>query len=123
MIEVSLFDKKVGVLEKRKEGTIFDFFESFRAAPLPLSPYKLDSELKMKYNYFDSMYANGMPGIFEDSMPDGYGAMMMQKHFKQKNHTATITPLQKLAFVGNDGIGALEYTPSEEFSGILVSFP
>jgi len=115
MIEVSLFGNKLGVLEQRKEGIFFDFYESFRARPLPISPYKLDPEVKMNYNYFDSMYADGMPGICNDSMPDGYGEMLMLKHFKQKQITGMITPLQKLAFVGNDAIGALEYTPSENY--------
>ncbi|MDQ7061866.1 MAG: type II toxin-antitoxin system HipA family toxin [Sulfurimonas sp.] len=115
MIEVSLFGNKVGVLEQRKEGIFFDFYESFRASSLPISPYKLDPEIKMKYNYFDSMFADGLPGIFNDSMPDGYGAMMMLKHFGQKQSTGMLTPLQKLAFVGTDGIGALEYTPCEEY--------
>ncbi|MDF1875661.1 type II toxin-antitoxin system HipA family toxin [Sulfurimonas sp. SAG-AH-194-I05] len=115
MIEVSLFGNKVGVLEQRKEGIFFDFYDSFRAKALPISPYKLDPEVKMKYNYFDSMFADGMPGIFNDSMPDGYGAILMLKYFKQKKHTGIITPLQKLAFIGTDGIGALEYTPSENY--------
>ena len=115
MIEVSIFGNKVGILEQRKEGIFFDFYESFRANPLPISPYKLDPEVKMKYNYFDSMYTDGMPGIFNDSMPDGYGAMLMLKHFRQKQPSGMITPLQKLAFVGTDGIGALEYTPCEEY--------
>jgi len=119
MIEVSIFGNKIGILEQRKEGIFFDFYESFRSNALPISPYKLDPEIKMKYNYFDSMFANGMPGIFNDSMPDGYGAQMMLKHFKQKQHSGIITPLQKLAFVGTDGIGALEYTPCEEYSDIF----
>lgn len=115
MIEVSLFGNKVGILEQRKEGILFDFYESFRINSLPISPYKLDPEIKMKYNYFDSMYANGLPGIFNDSLPDGYGAMMMLKHFRQKQGNSKVTTLQKLAFVGTDGIGALEYTPSESY--------
>ena len=119
MIEVSLFGDKVGVLEQRKEGVFFDFYESFRLNPLPISPYKLDPDVKMKYNYFDSMFANGMPGIFNDSMPDGYGAQMMLKHFRQKQKSGMITPLQKLAFVGSDGIGALEYAPSENYHDIF----
>ena len=119
MIEVSLYGNKVGVLEQRKEGIFFDFYESFRAKPLPISPYKLDPEVKMNYNYFDSMFAKGMPGIFNDSMPDGYGEMLMLKHFKQKQTTGMITPLQKLAFVGDDAIGALEYTPSENYHDLF----
>jgi len=113
MIEVSLYGNKVGILEQRKEGIFFDFYDSFRSHPLPISPYKLDPQVKMTYNYFDSMFANGMPGIMHDSMPDGYGAMMMQKYFRQLQGSSIVTPLQKLAFVGTDGIGALEYTPSQ----------
>ena len=115
MIEVSLFGNKIGILEERKEGIFFDFYESFRINPLPISPYKLDPKVKMKYNYFDSMYANGLPGIFNDSLPDGYGAMMMLKHFRQKQGASMVTTLQKLAFVGSDAIGALEYSPSQEY--------
>lgn len=119
MIEVSVFGNKVGVLEQRKEGIFFDFYESFRANQLPISPYKLDPKIKMKYNYFDSMFANGMPGIFNDSMPDGYGAMLMRKYFKQKQGAGMVTPLQSLAFVGNDGIGALEYSPCEDYHDLF----
>jgi len=119
MIEVSLFGKRVGVLEQRKEGILFDFYEDFRSHPLPISPYKLDPEVKMNYNYFDSMFAEGMPGVINDSMPDGYGAMLMLKYSRQKQISGKITSLHKLAFVGNDGIGALEYTPSDNYHDLF----
>lgn len=114
MIIASIYGQDIGVLREGKNGIEFEFFESFDYDALPISPLVMNPKNKTLYNYFDNMHTKGMPGIFEDSMPDGFGARLMREYFLKIQGGQTITQLQKLAFVGADGMGAIEYTPSVE---------
>jgi serine/threonine-protein kinase HipA len=59
---------------------------------------------------------DGLPGIFADSLPDSFGNIAVREYFKRK-YKATqlkLSPLEKLAYVGSNGIGAIEYKPAME---------
>ena len=56
-------------------------------------------------------------GIFEDSLPDGYGRYLLSRLLrKQGINDSTLTPVQRLSIIGNSGMGALSYIP-ESFPG------
>lgn len=119
MITASIFGNKIGVLSDGANGIEFEYYPEFENLNLPISPFKLNIKDKRYYNKYDHMATNGMPGIFLDSMPDGYGAKLMRRYFQEKYGTNKITALQKLAYVGDDGIGAIEYSPSEEYDKVF----
>ncbi len=51
-------------------------------------------------------------GIFEDSLPDGYGRYLLARILKKEGLDETrLTALQRLGIVGNRGMGALCYNP------------
>ncbi len=52
-------------------------------------------------------------GVFNDSLPDGWGLLLMVRAFKQHKQLdpAQITPLDRLAYLGNRCMGALTYQP------------
>lgn len=51
-------------------------------------------------------------GIFEDSLPDGYGRYLLNRMLRQQGiDDAQLTPLQRLSIVGHSGMGALCYEP------------
>ena len=52
-------------------------------------------------------------GVFNDSLPDGWGLLLMDRAFKQHKQLdrAQITPLDRLAYLGNRCMGALAYEP------------
>ena len=51
-------------------------------------------------------------GIFEDSLPDGYGRYLLSKLLTKKGiDDSALTPVQRLSIVGASGMGALSYFP------------
>ena len=56
-----------------------------------------------------------MPGVFNDSLPDGWGLLLMDRYFRQQDiDPIKITPLERLAYIGNRALGALSYEPSTD---------
>lgn len=64
-------------------------------------------------------------GVFDDSLPDGWGSLILDRFLKSKGiNPATLTLLQRFALVGATGRGALEYRPdfSEASRDELLNF-
>lgn len=56
-------------------------------------------------------------GIFEDSLPDGYGRYLLNRMLKKQGiNDSELTPLQRLSIVGTSGMGALCYIPETYIS-------
>ena len=59
----------------------------------------------------------GLHGLFADSLPDGWGRLLMDRTFRQRGlDPVAVTPLHRLAFVGSRAMGALSYVPDTEAS-------
>ncbi|MYM89104.1 type II toxin-antitoxin system HipA family toxin [Rugamonas sp. FT82W] len=55
-----------------------------------------------------------LPGLVADSLPDGWGMLLMDKLFRKQGRALhSISPLDRLAFVGDRGMGALSYVPPD----------
>lgn len=52
-------------------------------------------------------------GVFEDSLPDGYGRYLLHKTLllKEKIDDLKLSALDRLSIIGNGGMGALTYEP------------
>ena len=93
-------------------GTIyFKFDETFLKSGLEISPFKLklsDAILTADIPFFDGLF-----GVFNDSLPDGWGRLLVDRSMISKGIPLhNITPLDRLAYVGSGGMGALTYKPS-----------
>lgn len=102
----------VGRLAYRDRIAYLEYDESFLKSGLELSPvhYKTSAGLKQPY---DAKVFEGLHGVFHDSLPDGWGRLLIDRRARQLNiEPATLTPLDRLACVGSRGIGALCYSPS-----------
>ena len=54
----------------------------------------------------------GLHGLFADSLPDRWGRRIMDKAFTERGiDPDRLTPIDRLAFIGSRGMGALSYTP------------
>jgi serine/threonine-protein kinase HipA len=57
----------------------------------------------------------GLYGVFNDSLPDGWGKLLLDRSLSSKGiNIAHVNPLDRLAFVGSNGMGALVYKPEIE---------
>jgi serine/threonine-protein kinase HipA len=71
-------------------------------------------ELPLKQGIFvaKSQPFYGNFGIFEDSLPDGYGRYLLHKALKRVGINDTdLSSLDRLSIVGTQGMGALTYHP------------
>ena len=57
----------------------------------------------------------GLFGVFADSLPDSWGELLLDRYLETlgtgRDHVST---LDRLAYIGRSGMGALEYYPSKE---------
>ena len=55
----------------------------------------------------------GLPGPVYDALPDGWGMLLMNRLFKSRGlNAARIGPLQRLAYIGDNAMGAMTFEPS-----------
>ncbi len=62
------------------------------------------------FNQFDSDTFKGIPPQFADSLPDVFGSIIFKAWLDSKEEKR-ISVLEQLAYIGNRGMGALEYRP------------
>jgi serine/threonine-protein kinase HipA len=61
-----------------------------------------------------------MAGLFFDSLPDKHGMAFIDRYFERQGlKTSEITLLHKLSFIGDRGMGAIEYIPKEHEGDVL----
>lgn len=103
-------DVLVGELIHQKGRIYFKYAPEFLSKGLNLSPYKL--ALKEGVFVGPLQPFEGLFGVFEDSLPDGWGRLLLdRKLLKQGVSPHELSPLDRLSFVGEMGAGALVYHP------------
>ncbi len=106
----------VGRLAMRERRIYFEYHPDFIAQGLELSPYHLP--LKTGVTSFDLSLFEGLPGVFNDSLPDGWGRLLFDRLAMSRGVLpASLTPLDRLAHVGRHGLGALVFEPDRSTSG------
>jgi serine/threonine-protein kinase HipA len=108
-----LFDKEkitVGRLAAQNRKIHFEYDRGFLEKKLEISSYKFP--LKSGVQSFDLPFFDGLPGVFHDSLPDGWGRLILDRALRAKNISPeNLTALDRLAHVGRFGMGALIYEP------------
>ena len=57
----------------------------------------------------------GLFGVFADSLPDSWGQLLLNRYLESVGISrGEVSTLDRLAYVGRSGMGALEYFPSKE---------
>lgn len=107
----------VGTLARSADdGRIyFEYDKDFIDRKLEVSPFQLDLKRGARTPKDDDPFA-GLFGLFDDSLPDGWGRRLLDRRLKARNiNSEDLTSLDRLSFVGNTGMGALTYEPAEVF--------
>lgn len=102
----------VGRLAYRDQTAYLEYDVAFQKSGLEISPVHDKTSAGLKQPY-DAGVFEGLHGVFHDSLPDGWGRLLVDRRARQLSiEPAMLTPLDRLACVGSHGIGALCYTPS-----------
>lgn len=120
-VEVKLWGRTVGYLwylPDQTEIATFTFDEAFVNSEIEISPIEMPNRIQQ--HSFDTISRNtfkGLPGVFADSLPDKYGGQLIDQYMADKGiDKSDITALDRLMYIGNRGMGALEYHPVEPLS-------
>lgn len=115
-LNVKYNDKLVGYLVDLEDGrTAFQYDEEWVKTGFSISPFSLPLNNKVFIN--SKMNFGGLYGVFNDSLPDGWGELLVRRMLIKKGiNPNDLTPLQKLAIVSKNGLGGLSYEPSQIIS-------
>ncbi|MBI3298182.1 MAG: type II toxin-antitoxin system HipA family toxin [Elusimicrobia bacterium] len=103
----------VGTLASERGRVYFEYDRGFLASGWNLSPRRLPFEEAL-FEHRDLEFGP-LPGLFDDSLPDGWGLLLMDRHFRSLGkRPAEIGPLERLAWLGTRTMGALTYHPPAE---------
>lgn len=115
-LHVMLQGSRVGELvDAPGRGIYFSYDPSWLANGFNLAPLYMDFSSAPQLAA-DTLMFGGLQGVFSDSLPDGWGLLLMDRFFRTQLgiERRAIGPLDRLAYMGNRGMGALEYKPAFE---------
>ncbi|MGG7551022.1 type II toxin-antitoxin system HipA family toxin [Chryseobacterium arthrosphaerae] len=102
----------VGRLAIRDGIIYFEYDNTFLERNLEISPIKFPLQrglIELPRTPFE-----GLAGVFNDSLPDGWGRLLFDRMLRAEDILPNdVTPLDRLAYVGLNGMGALVYEADE----------
>ena len=114
-LKVFYNDILVGTLAKTPDRVVaFEYDLDWLNKGFSISPFSLPLIKKVFIPKYDPF--GGLFGVFNDSLPDGWGRLLVDRLFlKNKINPAQIDNLNRLAVVQESGMGALTYKPEHKF--------
>ncbi|MEA3196136.1 MAG: serine/threonine-protein kinase HipA [Gammaproteobacteria bacterium] len=102
----------LGQLADDGRQLLFEYSKDALRAGLELSPLRLPVRSEA---YGDNPgYLLRLPGLISDSLPDGWGLLLMDRYFRRLGlEPATLSPLDRLSFLGDRALGALTFEPAD----------
>ena len=110
-LQVFYNEKKVGTLALMKNNIVaFEYDNEWINNGFSISPFNLPLKKQVfipRIDPFDGLY-----GVFSDSLPDGWGRLLVDRMLNSQNiNPRQISQIDRLAIVGETGMGALSYKP------------
>ena len=104
-------DWPLGTLADDGASLLFEYSPQALTQRLELSPLCLKLRAETYGGFPD--FQLRLPGLVADSLPDGWGLLLMDRLFRQQGvrHPG---PLDRLAFIGDRAMGALSFIPATD---------
>ena len=110
-VRVLYHDQEVGMLSLTDDGLqAFEYADSWLVNGFSISPLSLPLQSGLFIAKPEPL--NGVFGVFDDSMPDGWGRLLVDRTLVRRGiNPTTVNSLARLSIVGSGGMGALTYEP------------
>ena len=111
-VDVYMHDRHIGTLAETADHRVaFAYSDAWLENGFAISPFSLPVEQKVYVP--TSTTFQGLWGVFADSLPDAWGRLLVDRMLKSRGlDSSCVTPLERLAIVGESGMGALTYHPA-----------
>lgn len=122
---VSIWGKPVGTIIATENPRVFAFRyeKGFLTSGLEIAPIAMPIR-REPYAFPELPFEEyeGLPPVFADSLPDAFGRGLINRYLSERGFSPQdIGPLDRLAYVGCRGMGALCYEPDRGPSGRTAS--
>ncbi|WP_457745540.1 type II toxin-antitoxin system HipA family toxin [Sulfurimonas sp.] len=110
-VGIYLFNKHIADIYEVNDRVYLRQFNSgaYYASPISIAKDVVDIETT------SLVFQERVAGFISDSLPGNFGNEILDKFFETNNSGQKPTILEKLLFIGNRGLGALEFRPAKEF--------
>lgn len=119
-LKVMLWGKEVGRLawHDRRKLAYFLYNPEFLRGNLDVAPLTASihnpASTRAIFGETERIYQK-LPAFIADSLPDAWGNRLFEQWRKEQHvSSSSVTPIEKLAFIGKRGMGALEFVPEIE---------
>lgn len=112
-LKINIYNKTVGYLYQSKTVLSFEYDKDFVNGNIDLSPFMLPKKSGItKFTNRENDCFKGLPHFIADALPDSFGSMITSAAFaKQGRRVDSITILERLSYLGDKALGALEFEP------------
>lgn len=127
LAEIHLWGTLVGYVSWNEETELssFEYDQAFiDNAPVEIAPIKLPKK-KGVYSFPELAKGtfHGLPGVLADSLPDKFGNALIDVWLSTKGRkSGSFNPIERLCYIGERGMGALEFKPAK-YKGRLSDVP
>lgn len=119
LLDVVLWDQLVGKLavDPRRKAYAFAYTPAWRRSGQELAPLTMPTRNREQVFIFPNLPEatfHGLPAMVADALPDDFGNALIDAWMAERGVTRDeITPLDRLAYMGKRGMGALEFRPAQ----------
>ncbi len=114
--EVMLWGRQIGAVSWLPERALaaFQYAPEFLASGIQLSPLVMPlQDTVYEFPALERASFHGLPGLLADSLPDKYGHAIIDAWLAAQGRSPeSFQPVERLCFVGQRGMGALEFQPA-----------
>lgn len=117
-VEVQVWGRKVGAvaLDTNLGYYVFEYEPKFVRAGIELSPLAMPlAQARRPFVFTDlpEVTYKRLPALLSDALPDDFGNVLIDGWMAQQGvNPLALTPLDRLAYMGQRGMGALEFHPA-----------
>lgn len=114
--DVRLWGRSIGAVSWSSSTNVasFEYLPEFVESSIEVAPLTMPLANRIySFPALSKAAFHGLPGLLADSLPDKFGNKLIDAWLvKQGRSPASFNPVERLSYVGNRAMGAIEYIPS-----------
>ncbi|MVO17990.1 type II toxin-antitoxin system HipA family toxin [Rhodobacteraceae bacterium CY05] len=113
---VVLWGRRIGAVswDQARSLGVFQYDPEFVGAGIEVAPLKMPvREAPYEFSALGKETFKGLPGMLADALPDKFGNRLIDAWLAETGRSVeSFSPVDRLCYIGNRGIGALEFQPT-----------